>query len=287
MDTPKESPAVAADANQESKSADVKPEELAKVEDAPSIVAAIMADKTEAEPAPAPASKLVTAQSTVSSPTESAPAAQSARPNLIARMLSYRHLPLAATIAIAACFGAIAGSFGTASLTSPPQQPQVMDSSSALKATIAQLQRDIAAFKNGFESSGRAASTQIARLAERLDRAERAQADQPSRLSKLSEAIERLERRIASAASPETTGSIAKSQQQVPSADASASAKTQILDGWALRGVYNGVALVQGRYGMIEVEPGDSLPGLGRVENIRRQDGRWVVVTAKGLIVAH
>jgi hypothetical protein len=28
------------------------------------------------------------------------------------------------------------------------------------------------------------------------------------------------------------------------------------------------------------------LPGLGRIENIRRQDGRWVVVTSKGLILA-
>ena len=37
--------------------------------------------------------------------------------------------------------------------------------------------------------------------------------------------------------------------------------------------------------GDIEVEPGTSLPGAGRVEEIRRQDGRWVVVTTKGMIV--
>ena len=46
-----------------------------------------------------------------------------------------------------------------------------------------------------------------------------------------------------------------------------------------------GVALVEGRRGIIEVEPGTSLPGAGRVEEIRRQDGRWVVVTTKGMIV--
>jgi hypothetical protein len=28
------------------------------------------------------------------------------------------------------------------------------------------------------------------------------------------------------------------------------------------------------------------VPGLGRIDAIRRQDGRWVVVTSKGLIVA-
>jgi hypothetical protein len=35
----------------------------------------------------------------------------------------------------------------------------------------------------------------------------------------------------------------------------------------------------------MEVEPGDNLPGLGRIEAIRRQDGRWVVVTSKGVIL--
>jgi hypothetical protein len=44
--------------------------------------------------------------------------------------------------------------------------------------------------------------------------------------------------------------------------------------------------LIQGRIGLIEVEVGDPLPGGGRVEAIRRQDGRWVVVTSKGLILA-
>jgi len=52
------------------------------------------------------------------------------------------------------------------------------------------------------------------------------------------------------------------------------------------RNVFDGIALVQGRFGLIEVEPGDVVPGIGRIDTIRRQDGRWVVVTSKGLIVA-
>jgi hypothetical protein len=60
-----------------------------------------------------------------------------------------------------------------------------------------------------------------------------------------------------------------------------------VLDGWIVRRVYNGAALIQGRFGgVIEVEPGDNLPGLGRIETIRRQDGRWVVLTSRGMIVA-
>ena len=34
------------------------------------------------------------------------------------------------------------------------------------------------------------------------------------------------------------------------------------------------------------VDKGDVVPGLGRIEAFRKQDGRWVVVTPKGLIVA-
>ncbi len=37
--------------------------------------------------------------------------------------------------------------------------------------------------------------------------------------------------------------------------------------------------------GIIEVDQGDMIPGLGRVDAIRKENGRWVVVTSKGLIV--
>ena len=36
-----------------------------------------------------------------------------------------------------------------------------------------------------------------------------------------------------------------------------------------------------------QVVPGAPLPGLGPVESIKRQDGRWVVMTPKGIIVSH
>ena len=51
--------------------------------------------------------------------------------------------------------------------------------------------------------------------------------------------------------------------------------------------VHDGRAMVEsGRYGIYEVGPGAPLPGVGKVEAVRRQDGRWVVVTPKGLIVS-
>jgi hypothetical protein len=52
-----------------------------------------------------------------------------------------------------------------------------------------------------------------------------------------------------------------------------------------LRDVRRGGALIEGRAGLYEVYAGDPIPGLGRVDAIRRQDGHWVVVTTKGLVV--
>jgi hypothetical protein len=42
---------------------------------------------------------------------------------------------------------------------------------------------------------------------------------------------------------------------------------------------------VQGHGDAYRVVPGTPLPGLGPVEQIKRQDGHWVVVTPKGIIV--
>ena len=59
------------------------------------------------------------------------------------------------------------------------------------------------------------------------------------------------------------------------------------MPGWILRDVYRGVAAIQSRQGIFEVEAGDVIPGVGRIESIRKQtDGRWVVITSKGMIVS-
>ena len=63
-------------------------------------------------------------------------------------------------------------------------------------------------------------------------------------------------------------------------------ARLPTVEGWVLRDVANGVALIEGRQGIFEVYAGDPVPGLGRVDAIRKQDGRWVVVTSKGLVIA-
>jgi hypothetical protein len=202
--------------------------------------------------------------------------------------------PLAASLAVAAVVGAMAGSVATAGLgglwASPPPSSKTADAR-PLRDTIARLNSELAALKASIENSGRTTTAQFSKLGDRLDHVEHAQAEPAAKLTKLAEAVDRIEHRTPASAntSHDVTGSIAAPPQLSQPATAAPVRPIgpPIIDGWIVRSVYNGAALIQARYGgLIEVEPGDNLPGLGRIENIHRRDGRWVVVTSKGMIVA-
>jgi hypothetical protein len=125
------------------------------------------------------------------------------------------------------------------------------------------------ALKTVIEAGSRSANSQFTKITERIERIERNAAEPAARLTKAAENLERISR-------AEFTGGITPPQPVGPAAK---------LEGWVLRDVHHGTALLEGRAGVIEVEQGDVIPGLGRVEAIRKQqDGRWVVVTSKGSI---
>ncbi len=65
-----------------------------------------------------------------------------------------------------------------------------------------------------------------------------------------------------------------------------ASPDSPVVNGWVVRDIYNGMAVLQGRRGMVEVEPGDELPDGNKVLAIRRLGGDWVVVTEQGIIAS-
>lgn len=196
---------------------------------------------------------------------------------------------LAATLGLSAGLGGAAGAalipglvklaFPPAATVTPAQETAA--EISAIRGLAARLASDLTAFRNTVELSNRTTAVQFGKLAERLDRAERAQADPSAKIAKIGEAVERLERRAAD--HNEITGTVNKPAPQVPAAEAKP--KPVIIEDYVVRRVFDGVALIEGRRGIIEIEPGATLPGAGRVEEIRRQDGRWVVVTTKGLIV--
>ena len=61
-------------------------------------------------------------------------------------------------------------------------------------------------------------------------------------------------------------------------------AKPQVLAAWVVRDVYQGVAIIEGRHGTLEVVPGVSIPGAGVVKSIDRHGSGWTVTTTKGAI---
>lgn len=195
---------------------------------------------------------------------------------------------LAACVAASATAGAAAGSLGATSLMlfaptdmAPTAEAQNAAEIAALKSLAGRLAVDIGMMRANQEQSSGAALAQLDRMSERLARIEKLQADPAANINKALESLERLERRagLAAGGNADVTGSLAA---PAPPAEA----KATIVEGWVLRRVYDGIALVQGRRGTLEVEAGDRLPELGRVEEIKRQDGRWVVVTSRGLIVS-
>jgi hypothetical protein len=146
-----------------------------------------------------------------------------------------------------------------------------------LKENVVQARVELAALKLSIDSANRNAGAQLGRISERIDRVERSQAEPAAKL-KAPDTLERLSR--GEAASKDVTGSV------VPAASGlNQPAKPAAVEGWVVRDVYRGTALIEGRMGVIEVDQGDVVPGLGRVDAIRKQDGRWVVVTPKGLIM--
>lgn len=206
------------------------------------------------------------------------PAAAGAKPD--APPLWRRYAPLAAGIALAAAVGALAGAGATARLLRDSAAPATA-ATSALQDSVTRLESELATLKAGLTAAQRSASGNFGKLAERLDRTEKAQAEPAAKLAKLTESVDKLDRRLAQAgahAAPEVTGSVTAAKQDL---------KPPLAEGWRLRDFYAGRAVVESRSGrLFEIGPGSNLPGLGRVETIKRQDGHVVVVTRNGIISA-
>jgi hypothetical protein len=187
---------------------------------------------------------------------------------------------------IAVLVGAAIGSAATAGLlgmggapTVPPSDPMTFT------AALERIDHEITNLKTSVEGSAKQSNAQVAKITDRLDRADKTQTDTAAKVAHTTESLDRIDHRLSGAA--EQTGavpsaSLAPGPGRPPGANGAA-----ILDGWVLRDLFNGGALIQSpRNGVLEVIPGDNVPGLGRIDAIRRQDGRWVVVTSRGLIVA-
>jgi hypothetical protein len=184
----------------------------------------------------------------------------------------HKHLALfAASVAIAAAFGAVVGAAATGSFSKPVVDVAV-EENKATQQSVARLAKEITNLKASLDAASKSAHSQIAKISERLSRE-----------------------------AAEVTGSIMPPRTLPPAAPASATnpaprpapvaAEAQpprlpIVADWSIRETRDGYVYVQGHGDVYQVVPGAPLPGLGPVEQIKRQDGRWLVVTPKGLIVS-
>ena len=227
-------------------------------------------------------------------PSEAAeePAAAGGAAAVAAPARSSRFALLAASLALAAGLGAVVGSLSASGLAhlSPvaaAAPKSGMAEANALQAVKAEL-AELSALKASLDGAARNANGQFAKIVDRLDRVERAQIEPAAKIAHMAEAIDRLEKKnvmAAASAAPETTGAIGNKQ---PAAPAETKLPDKILQNWVVQDVRRGRALVENSSGgVFAVAAGSVLPGLGVVESIKRQDGQWVVVTARGVITEH
>lgn len=239
---------------------------MAEREDAkqPGSEAPAAESKSELPPVEAPPLSPAGEEPALDKPSAPPTAALIALPHLRLRPRHKRQALLAATVALAAGFGAVIGSLASGS--SPATRDVAgLAERKAMQQSIAHLTRQVALLKTDLETTNKTARTQIASLSERLDAAARTQ----------------------------ITGSITQAPAAAPvpmprPAPRLAISKSRpvLVPDWIIRDARGGYVYVQSHGDIYQVVPGAMLPGLGPVQSIKRLSGRWVVVTPRGIIVS-
>jgi hypothetical protein len=135
------------------------------------------------------------------------------------------------------------------------------------------LAKEITTLKAGLAQANGSAQSQIAKISERFGHA-----------------------------AAEVTGSIAAPQTTEPGAvtplptprpnarvaawESQAPVRLTVVPGWTIRDARNGYVDVEYHGDVYQVTLGVPLPDLGPVQAIRRQDGHWMVVTPRGIIIS-
>ena len=212
------------------------------------------------------------------------------RPTWVAPLAT---LAVAAILVVCACTGVIAY------LTTQPSQTSVAANAEIrnLRDTVAQLRKQLSGVSENLDGlrtavdfSSKATSDRFGRFAENLDRIERVSSSSTVKLDKLAQAQAQAQApttvasqpqapampMMASLAAPETTGSVAPADRT--------SAPRKAVKGWSVRQAYEGIAILQGPNGVVEAVLGQQVPSLGRIEEIRNENGRLVVETSGGAV---
>ena len=232
-------------------------------------------------------------------------------------------LAYAAGLVLALGLGGLAGwtasTLGPAPSLPPAQQAALAVDWSGLASGLQQSQTEAAratgdlrglkggveALRDSVERSKQEAAMKLAQMAERLERAQRVDQDMTAKLASLAERLERADRDAAGRLAPiaerldrmeKQAGTVSAMGKPTPApaegpaqtgSIADAKPKPAIVEGWTLHEVYNGGAVIEGpNQRLLEIRPGATIPGVGRVEAIERRGKTWTVVTGKGLITS-
>jgi len=190
-----------------------------------------------------------------------------------------RYALLAASVTFAAALGAIIGALASGGFSATaPAKPDLaaIEESKAMQQSIARLGKEVTTLKASLDAANKSAHTQIAKITDRL---EHAQADITGSIS--------APQTVAPTAAPTLEPApLPTPRPRIAAAEAQPSGRTMIVPGWTIHDLRGGYVYVENHGEVYQVMLGAPLPGLGPVESVKRQDGRWVVMTPKGIIVS-
>jgi len=194
-----------------------------------------------------------------------------------------RNAVLAASVAIAAALGAVVGGIAGGGFFKPATAPTdvaSLEERKAMQQSIAHLSKEIATLKASVEAANKSSHSQIAKISERLAR-------ERSEVTGSISAPRTVPSAPAPAAAPHTAAPIPapRPPQQMAAIENPAPRHAPVVPGWTLHVARDGYALIENRGEIYQVMPGVPVPGLGRIEQIKREDGRWMVVTPRGIVV--
>jgi len=238
-----------ADDNKDSNSAESKPEAKS---DLPAVESPPLSPAGEVVPLPAPR-----VEPTIEPEPDETSAALPPAWRRRMRARHRRQAVLAASVTIAACIGAVIGALAMSGMSTPTPDKTALHEPEAMQQSITQLNKQIAALKADIDAGSKSARSQIAKISERLNHS----------------------------SEPETTGSIAP-LAAVPTPTPRPDMHATVVHDWRIYNVRDGIVAVEGHGEIYEIGIGAPLPGLGPVEQIKRENGRWMVVTPHGLIVS-
>ena len=165
-----------------------------------------------------------------------------------------------------------------AAATSDTELRNIRESVAQLRRTVATLSNDLAANRAALDAANKAVNDRFGRIVQSLDRVDRDQSVSATKIERLAEEKAQPVRPASSAPASEITGTVQRHPRP-------ATARREVIAGWRVRRAYEGVAILEGQPGVIEVVLGQEVPNLGRIEEIKYENSHWQVLTSKGIIL--